>query len=58
MDGTRCPECENDLTDATTAMLVELLKARRLGMSPMTCPHCGTELSVNASVTAAIARQG
>lgn len=57
MTGSRCPECENDLTDVTTSTIVDLLKAGKVGATTMTCPHCGTELTVNASVTATIARQ-
>ncbi len=57
MDASRCPECENDLTETTTSTIVNLLKTGKIGVAAMTCPHCGTELSVDARVTATITRQ-
>lgn len=57
MDGYRCPECQNDISETIDATLIELIKAGKTGTAPMQCPHCGTELSVAAQVTATLSRQ-
>ena len=60
MDGNRCPECQNDLTDSLTSAIVGMITSRAAGVAAsgaLTCPHCGTELRVNANVTATITRQ-
>lgn len=57
MDGNRCPECQNDVSETITETLIGLIKAGNAGTAAMQCPHCGTELNVSARVTATLSRQ-
>lgn len=57
MSDHRCPNCENDLTDAVMAAIVTSLRAGGSGVEAVTCPHCDEALSVTVTVNATLARQ-
>ena len=57
MQGNRCPNCENDLNDAVTAVIIAKLRTGESGPMTIECPHCGEELTVTASVKTSVARE-
>lgn len=56
MQGNRCPNCENDLNDAVTEVIVAKLRSGDNGAMPIDCPYCGEELMVTASVRTNVER--
>jgi hypothetical protein len=56
MQGNRCPNCENDLNDAVTAVIITKLRTGDNGAMPIDCPHCSEELVVTASVKTTVER--
>lgn len=52
MQGNRCPNpnCQNDLNEAVTAVLIAKLQTGESGPMSLACPHCGEELTVTAAV--------
>jgi len=57
MQGNRCPNCENDLNDAVTAVIIATLRTGETGPMTIECPHCGEGLTVTASVKTSVARE-
>jgi len=57
MQGNRCPNCENDLNDAVTAVIIAMLGTGEGGPVAIKCPHCSEELTVTASVKTSVARE-
>jgi hypothetical protein len=59
MTDSRCPNCENDISDVITTTV---RNTYTLGSGPeihaIVCPHCGTELSISIDVTARLSRSG
>ena len=56
MTDNRCPNCENDVTDAVMAATVRRLRAGGAGTEEMECPHCGEQLQVAVSLNVRLER--
>jgi uncharacterized protein (UPF0212 family) len=52
MRENKCPSCENDISDVVTAAIVSRLTAGGSESDVVTCPHCGTELSLTVNIDA------
>jgi hypothetical protein len=52
-----CPSCENDISEAVTSAIVSTITAGRGESAVVTCPHCGTELSLTVNIQASLSRQ-
>ena len=56
MRDNRCPNCDNDISEAVTAAIVSKLTAGESQSDVVTCPHCGTELSLTVNIDASLSR--
>ena len=56
MQGQRCPNCENDINEVMTTAVIAIIQRGNPGSAPITCPHCGEELMLSASVQASVGR--
>ena len=56
MRDNRCPSCENDISDVVTSAIVRRLTAGESEPDVVTCPHCGTELTLTVSIDASLSR--
>jgi hypothetical protein len=56
MNDNRCPNCENDVTDAVMAATMRQLRAGGAGTETMICPHCGEELQVAVTLNVRLER--
>ena len=56
MRENRCPNCENDISEVVTSAIVSRLTAGGTEPEVVTCPHCGTELSLTVNIDASLAR--
>lgn len=54
MRDTRCPSCENDITDALTPALLAYLDGDG-DRETVVCPHCNAELALTISINTSIA---
>ena len=52
----KCPSCENDISDVVTSAIVSRLTAGESESDVVTCPHCGTELSLTVNIDASLSR--
>jgi hypothetical protein len=57
MRDNRCPNCDNDITEVVTSAIVSRLQAGGAESDVVTCPHCGTELSLIVNIEASLSRQ-
>lgn len=57
MTDHRCPNCENDLTDAVVTAIVTNIAAGSQDPEPLSCPHCGEALAVTIAIHATLTRQ-
>ena len=56
MQEHKCPSCENDISDVVTSAIVSRLTAGESESDLVTCPHCGTELSLTVNIDASLSR--
>lgn len=56
MSDYRCPNCENDLTDAVMAASIRRIRAGGKGCEQFKCPHCSEELQVAVALNITLER--
>jgi hypothetical protein len=56
MRESNCPSCENDISEVVTSAIVSQLTAGGTESVVVTCPHCGTELSLIVNIDARLSR--
>jgi len=56
MQANRCPNCENDINEVVTSVVIAALQQGENGPTPIACPHCGQELIVRAAVQTSVER--
>ena len=56
MNDSRCPNCQNDLTESVHFAIVAMVDAGASGVADVQCPHCGETLEVYVKISTAIVR--
>jgi hypothetical protein len=51
-----CPSCENDISEVVTSAIVSRLTSGGGEFDVVTCPHCGTALSLTVTIDASLSR--
>lgn len=57
MRDNRCPNCENDISEAVTSAIVSRLQKGGGESDVVTCPHCGVALSLTVNIDTSLSVQ-
>jgi hypothetical protein len=57
MRDDKCPNCENDITDAVNLAIVSRLDGGEAASDLVTCPHCAEVLILTVSIDTSLSRQ-